>query len=95
MKQKLNLIAFFMCIFLMGYVTAINAQSVKQDAAGNYYAVKAIKDSSGSYRDTGKTFTDSKGIEWPLYESKNGKLFIVRVSSRSGNTYRQYIFVKK
>jgi len=90
-KTTLALIGFFFCLFTMGFVIVSNAQSIKQDASGNYYAVKVSKDSTGSYRDTGKTYTDGKGNKWPVYESKAGRIFIVRVSARSGNTYRQYL----
>lgn len=68
-----------------------NAQSVKQDANGNYIAVKAINDSTHtSAKDTGKTYTDTKGNTYPVMISKNGKLFVIRIS-KTGNRYNQYL----
>lgn len=89
--KKINLIAFFLCLFIMGYVTAVNAQSIKQDARGNYYAVSAAKDTATTYKATGKTFTTSKGETFPVYESKNGKLFVIRTSKETGKQYKQYL----
>lgn len=69
---------------LMGY-----SQSVRKDSLGNYYAVKMPVDSIGG-RNTGKTFMDGKEQQWPVYESKGGKLYVIRVS-KSGNQYKQYL----
>lgn len=65
------------------------AQNAKQDASGNYIAVKATEQKE-SAKPTGKTFTDSKGNVYPLYESKNGKLFYLR-TSKAGNEYKVYL----
>lgn len=40
--------------------TTINAQSVKQDANGNYVAIHTTKISDKTDSSTGKTYTDSK-----------------------------------
>jgi len=66
-----------------------NAQTVKQDAKGNYIAVKSVHDSTGA-KQTGKTYTDAKGIVYPVMISKNGKLFVTRIS-KTGNKYNQYL----
>ncbi len=89
--KKLPLIGFFLCLFIMGIVVAGNSQTVKQDATGNYYAVKAAKDSTTTYKATGKTFTTAKGETFPVYESKNGKLFVIRTSKETGKQYKQYL----
>jgi hypothetical protein len=77
---------------------AAQAQTVKVDAQGNYIAVKdtatkANKPDSG--KDTGKTYTDSKGKKWPVMESANGKLYVLRTSAKTGNQYRQYLKVQQ
>lgn len=91
--KHLKLIGFFLCLFIMWLVVVGNSQTVKQDATGNYYAVKAAKDTTTTYKATGKTFTTSKGETFPVYESKNGKLFVIRTSKATGNTYKQYLKV--
>jgi hypothetical protein len=75
-------------MFLALYFGA-SSQTVKQDASGNYIAVKAANDSTGG-KDTGKTYTDTKGNVYPVMISKKGKLFIVRIS-KAGNRYNQYL----
>ncbi len=81
-----NIIISFclICASFSGYSQTI----VKQDANGNYIATKAaiVADKA-----TGKTFTDSKGIKYPVYLSKNGKLYIIRTTKESGKKYKQYL----
>ncbi len=79
MKNLILIAALFLSL-------GATAQTVKQDAAGNNYAVK----SDSTSKPTGKTFTDSKGVKYPVMLSKTGKLFYVR-TSKSGNTYNSYI----
>lgn len=67
----------------------IQAQTtVKQDASGNYVSVS----STAENKDTGKTFTDSKGVSFKVFESAKGKLYIKRVSKK-GIEYKQYLKV--
>lgn len=85
MKQLILLAVLFFAF------NGADAQTIKQDAAGNYVAVKATKDSTQtSAKPTGKTYTDTKGNVYPVWVSKNGKLFIVRIS-KTGNKYNQYL----
>ena len=90
MKQ-LKLIAFFTCLLIMGLVVGANAQ-IKQDAAGNYYAVKVAKDSSNA-KPTGRTFTNSRGETFPIYVTERGKFYILRIAKVSGRTYKQYFSI--
>ena len=83
MKQLL-----FSIVLLLVYITGSAQTNVKQDATGNYIAVQARD--TVTAKPTGKTYTDSKGNTYPVYVSKNGKLFVNRIS-KTGNPYRQYL----
>ena len=61
---------------------------VTKDAAGNYVSVK--RGDTSANKATGHTFTDAKGIVYPVYISVNGKLFYNKVS-KAGNNYKVYI----
>jgi hypothetical protein len=74
---------------ILGLSFGLHAQTVTKDAQGNYTAVKAPKIDEKP-TDTGKTFTDTKGNVFPVYVSKNGKLFVIR-TSKAGNQYKQYL----
>jgi hypothetical protein len=84
-------------IFLIGllsFALGTTAQTkVKQDKNGNFTAVQKEKIKSDSTA-TGKTFTTSKGEVFAVYKSAQDKLFINRVSKKSGKAYRQYIKVE-
>ena len=89
-NNKFAIVGFILSLCLMAYAGAVNAQTIKQDANGNYYSVKAAKDTVTSYKATGKTFTTAKGETFPVYVSKNGKLFVIR-TSRNNVQYKQYL----
>jgi hypothetical protein len=74
---------------ILGLSFGLNAQTIQKDAQGNYIAVKAPKIDEKP-TDTGNTFTDTKGNVFPVYISKNGKLFVIR-TSKAGNQYKQYL----
>lgn len=80
--MKKLLIFLFLFVTLQG-----SAQTIIKDKQGNYTQVKkeAVKP-----KETGKTFTDSKGNVYPILISKNGKLFYVR-TSKNGNKYNVYL----
>lgn len=65
-----------------------HSQNVKQDKNGNYISI--YQRDTTSAKPTGKTFTDTKGNTYPVYVSKNGKLFVMR-TSKAGNNYKQYL----
>ena len=82
--KKLTLMLLITILSLTGY-----AQNVKLDAAGNYIAITKKKGGTEA-KLIGKTFTDAKGIVYPIYLSKNNKMFIIR-TSKTGNEYNQYL----
>jgi len=50
---------------ILGLSFGLSAQTITKDAQGNYIAVKAVKmDDKG--KETGKTFTDTKGNVYPV-----------------------------
>jgi hypothetical protein len=69
-----------------------HSQNAKLDKDGNYVALSSSQAGKTSSKPTGKTFTDSKGVVYPVMESKNGKLFYIR-KSKTGNEYKVYIKV--
>jgi len=84
MKNKLLSALIIFCSFF----TACS-QNAKVDANGNFTAIK--KQASNSDKKTGKTFTDTNGIVYDVFESKNGKLYYFKTSAKSGNIYKVYI----
>jgi hypothetical protein len=77
----------YILLLLLMYTAPARAQMV-QDAQGNFTMIIAQAQS------TGKTYTDAKGNIYPVMQSINGKLFIVR-TSKTGKVYKQYLTVRK
>ena len=88
MKKLLFAVAFAVLSF-----SGASAQvKTKIDKDGNYVQVSASGARAASPAvSTGKTFTDSKGKVYPVMKSGKGRLFVMRVSGKSGKEYKQYL----
>lgn len=64
--------------------------NVTRDSVGNFHAMTKARKPSVNKK-TEYTYTDAKGKEYPVYEGASGKYYIIRVSSKTGNEYKQYI----
>lgn len=82
--KKLVIIALFLL-----NVGVTMAQSVEKK--GNVFV--QVKDTTyiNSGVKTEYKYQDSKGVEYPIYLTKNGKAFIIRVSKKTGRPYRYYL----
>lgn len=83
---KVVLLSFALFI---GFIMAANCQTVVKDSKGNYTAVIKPKITKEA-KNTGNTYTDTKGNVYPVYESAKGKLFYTRIS-KNGNSYNVYL----
>ena len=62
----------------------IQAQDVVRE--GNTFTKVEVKETKTEY-----IYKDSKGNQYAVWLSANGKAFIKRTSSKTGKVYRQYI----
>lgn len=85
MKKFLALVAL---AFMVG--APIFAQDVKREG-NTFVQVQSDKVSLKSDTKTQYTYKSKDGKEYPIYLSRNGKAFIVRVSKKSGKEYKQYL----
>lgn len=76
------------CLLFM--VGTINAQSVKLEGKTFTEQKKETKKEK-DYTETGYTYKTKDGQTYPIYLSKKGKAFIIRVSKKTGKEYRQYL----
>jgi len=94
MKNYQKAIIIIITALLLGTICIVAGAQTKviTDKQGNYTAVvKTGAKQGGKATATGRTFTDAKGKTYPVYESKNGKLFIIRTSAKTGKNYNQYL----
>lgn len=67
------------------------AQSIKQLPDGNYEFIKKVKDTT-QLKWSGHTIVDTDGTTKQVYVSPRAqKLYIVRVSKKSGRKYNYYL----
>ena len=76
-------------IMLFSLSMSIQAQSVQKQ--GNNFTQVSNKKPSGKETKTQYTYTDSKGVVYPVWLSSTGKAFIKKVSKKTGKEYRQYL----
>lgn len=87
MKNLIKLILIGLLIMLMPKAKAQNAIITKD---GNYTSV--LNNENNTPTLTGKTYTDiEKKIVYPIYITKKGKLFIIKVSLKTGKRYKSYL----
>lgn len=64
-----------------------NAQNYTREG-NTFVSTKSVK--AGSVK-TKFTWKDSKGNEYPVYISSKGSCFVIRVSSKTGKEYKNYL----
>ena len=57
---------------------------------GKIYS-SSSKKSATVEKETGFTWKDSKGIEYPIYMSSTGSCYVKKVSNKTGQPYKQYL----
>jgi hypothetical protein len=85
--------ALYLLLFVMFLTFGVQAQKVVKDSTGNYTAV-SVGRTKGVDTPTGKTFTDTKGIKYPVFLTSTGRLVYYRVSKNTGLNYKVYIDAK-
>jgi len=83
----------FILAFAMFGCLSVSAQNqsglaVKLDKQGNFVSVK--KDSATPVA-TGRYYVDGKGHLCPVFKTPTGRIFALRVSKKTGKTYRTYL----
>lgn len=70
-----------------------------KDKDGNFVQVaakpKTTDELTEGCQKSAAMFTDKDGNKYPVYLSKNGKMFIVATSKTSGRPYRRYFKIQE
>lgn len=80
----------FICAIaiMMASASVINAE-IKRE--GNTFSVVSESKQKAEPTATTYKYTTKDGKEYPIYLSKNGRAYILKVSQKSGNEYKQYL----
>jgi len=92
MKTLFKTAAALLGIFAASFALSngCNAQNVQRDNNGNFIAVTKLQEFPQDST-TGKTYTDSKGKQFPVYVGSKGSFYVGRISGKTGKYYRQYL----
>ena len=80
---------FFLLFMLFGLWATADAQTTYKQEGNIFSSVKTTK--TVTTDKTPYTWKDSKGKEYPIYISSTGSCFVIKVSSKTGKEYRQYL----
>ena len=78
-------------VLMLTLSLASYSQTIKKDSNGNFYQIDKSVVKKTTVTKTGKIFTDKSGFVYPVYVTKTGKLFVLKVSKKTGNSYRYYL----
>ena len=79
---------FVMVIMMMTLSLGANAQVTRN---GNVFTSAKASSKSETAEKTQFFWADSKGEKYPIYISKSGSCFVIRVSKKSGKEYKSYL----
>lgn len=79
---------FLIAMLIIASVSVSYAQNYTKE--GKTYKVEKVAKQSTEV-ETGFTWEDSKGVQYPIYMSKSGSCYIKKVSKKTGNEYKQYL----
>lgn len=89
-EQKITLAIWVLCILMLLAGNLVFGQTkITKSADGVYESVKTERKTEAIK--TEHIFRDSKGDTYPIYQSKNGKYFVKRVSKKTGKEYNYYL----
>ena len=81
---------FFAIAIAMASVFNVSAQSYVRE--GNTFVQQSNTNRSQSTATKTKyTWKDKEGKAYPIYLSKNGRAYVMRVSKKTGNEYKFYL----
>lgn len=83
---------FIIIALMVATVVAGAQQKVKVNAQGDY--VSASVRATSTATPTGKFYVTREGDRLPVYKTSTGKLFVNRISKKTGKTYRSYLTVE-
>lgn len=58
---------------------------------GNTFIQQSSRNQASSAIQTKYTWKDSKGTEYPIFITKNGRCFVNKISSKTGRKYKYYL----
>ena len=81
-------------LLFIGFALAGTAQTATVKSADGTYQSVTKERAKTEAVSTGKVFQTKDGTKYPIFESKNGKFFIIRTSQKSGAKYNQYLNIQ-
>ena len=83
---------FAIILFIISVALVANADGNKSfKFENNTYSSTGRVKSNSEPINTGFKWTDSKGREYPIYMSASGSCYVIKISSKSGKEYKNYL----
>lgn len=87
-----RLIVLCLAVICVGLCANADNNNKSYKKVGNTYSsTGGFNSTSRSSIPTGATWKDSKGNKYPIYISKSGSCYIIRISNKTGKEYKYYL----
>lgn len=86
---EIALVIIFLLVGLFGIPTICRAQNYERQ--GTMFVSKGTSRTKIEPVKTKYTWKDTKGNKYPIYVSSTGSCFVIRVSSKTGKEYKNYL----
>ena len=86
---KIALVLTFALAGILGISTICCAQDYVRK--GNNFEQVSTRNSSGTATKTEYTWTDSKGNKYPIFITKTGRCYVMKISSKTNKEYKYYL----
>lgn len=77
---------YIITLFIALIMSVANYADVVKN--GNVYSVETT---TAENQFTGRYYQDKSGKQYPIYRSKKGSFYIIKISKKTGKEYRQYL----
>lgn len=94
MKKIILISSLFLCSFTYSFAQSEIKAVASGDTLTQVVTPVTIETLVKTSEKTSYTFKTASGEELPVYKSINGKLFVCRLSKKSGSYYKQYIVIE-
>lgn len=90
-NRKLAKFAFYAWLVIIALFTVQVASAQDVVRKGNTFEQVSKRESTSTAQKTPFTYKDSKGKVYTIFITKNGRCFVMKVSSKTGKEYKMYL----
>lgn len=89
--RELSIRIVLIALFILAACAGVYANDTTYTVVGNTIKMEVVKTAKASTDIQTPLMLEINGVAYPVYYTANDKFYIIRVSNKTGNEYRQYL----